>query len=58
MSRRLVVEVELLDSNATWQDDEMENLAERIRQTLTWHGIAQQEFCELGKITARKEATE
>ena len=51
---RLIVEVELLDINGTWTEAELPDLAERIREQLRWHGIAQEAFCGLGEITARK----
>jgi hypothetical protein len=54
MSRRLVVEVELLDTNDTWQDDELADLAERIRKDLLWHAIPRDNHAHLIKVTARK----
>lgn len=51
---RLIVEVELLDTDDTWTEAELPDLAERIRQQLRWHGVAQEVFCGLGEITARK----
>jgi hypothetical protein len=51
---RLVVEIELIDGEEFWRNGEMEELADRVRTHLIWHGIAKEAFCELGKITARK----
>jgi hypothetical protein len=53
MTRRIVLEVELLDADGTWTADEMATLAERVEKLLRWHSIAQDSFCELGEVTAK-----
>jgi hypothetical protein len=56
MPQRLFIEVELLDAQGTWADDEMEALADRVRQTFLWHSMDKEQFCSLLRVTARKEA--
>ena len=51
---RLIVEVELLDANATWSEAELPDLAERFRAALMWHAIPQDLFTKVGDVTARK----
>jgi hypothetical protein len=55
---RIILEVELLDDDGTWTAEDMPDLAERVRKQLRWHGVAQEAFCGLGKITARKVGEE
>jgi hypothetical protein len=55
---RIILEVELLDDEGTWTAEDMPDLAERVRKQLRWHGVAQEAFCGLGKITARKVGEE
>jgi hypothetical protein len=38
----------------TWADDEMESLADRVRQTFLWHSMDKEQFTTLLKVTARK----
>lgn len=54
--QRLFVEIELLDMGGTWADDEMESLADRVRQTFLWHSMDKEQFTTLLKVTARKAA--
>jgi hypothetical protein len=53
---RWVLEIELDETGASeW---EAQALAKRVREYLIWHKIAQEAFCELGKVTARKVGEE
>ena len=47
-----VLEIELDETDAS--DWEAQALAKRVREYLIWHKIAQEAFCELEKVTARK----
>jgi hypothetical protein len=51
-----VLEIELEEQEATYW--EAPALAKRVREYLIWHKIAGEAFCELGKVTARKEGQE
>lgn len=54
MPQRIFLEIELLDMGDTWKDDEMQNLADRVRAKFLWHEMAQEQFCSLLRVTARK----
>lgn len=49
---RWVLEIELDETGAS--DWEAAALAKRVREYLIWHKIAQEAFCELGEVTAKK----
>lgn len=51
-----MLEIELDETGAS--DWEAQALAKRVREYLIWHKIADEAFCELGKITARKVGEE